>query len=363
MATIGVGINGMGVLGRRLFRMIYEDCGESSSTPLEIKQINDPYTDPNLAKYLIERDTVYGRRSFSITVVDNNDGTYNFVVNGQTILYTMYKPSSTAKDRWANCNWGENNALYVIDCMGKYLTEEEQQSHISASANYVITCTDSTAVTYPIFVWGVNSSAISKDNLVIGIPSGDLIATSIMANFLNARFTILDMLCEHIVSYTNLNNLQDSALSKDTPQIGRAGAWNIIPCKSNVGKMLGLPVPVLNGKAQSFEHRCGTIAGSHTDLFANLKSDFDAETFYAEVKAQVAETISGAYKAEVPCMAYSKDTLETSSDTIGNPAVICNANNYTLRGTTFVRVGVSYDSISVQAANAILLTLYTKANF
>lgn len=355
--AIKVGINGMGVLGRRLLRMIFDENQSLGKYMFDIGLINDPYITPEQLEYLYNHDTVYGKPKYPIQyITDNGDGTYTITINGKDILYTRVTYNAT--DHWANIEWGKNSCNYVIDCTGKYATYSDQQSHINAGASYVIYCQAGATIgnTVPHYVWGVNGQNADKTYQIWECPNGDTIATSIALYYLDHEFTVESALCEHIVSYTNLNNLQDSALSTTEMQIGRAGAWNIIPLKSGAAKTIGLIIPQLNGKAAGFAHRCGTIAGSHTDVFANLTHNFDAENFYLYVKSHRTDgTINGAYTASEPCIDLSDDHLEVSSDVIGSQAVMFNSNNYTTMGTLFVRVGVAYDAISIQAANAMLM--------
>lgn len=352
-----VGINGMGVLGRRLLRMIFDENQSVGKYTFDIGLINDPYITPEQLKYLYNHDTVYGKPKYPIqSITDNGDGTYKITINGKDINYTEVPYNAT--DRWGNIEWGKNSCDYVIDCTGKYATDSDQQSHINAGASYVIYCQAGATIgnSVPHYVWGINGQNADKTFQIWECPNGDAIATSIALYYLDDMFRIESALAEYIVSYTNLNNLQDSALSTTEMQIGRAGAWNIIPLKSNASKSIGLIIPWLNGKANGFEHRCGTIAGSHSDFFVNLSNGFDAERFYQGLKLlDTGGTIDGAYTASEPCISYSEDPLEVSSDVIGNPTVIFNPNNYTINSTLFVRVGVAYDAISIQAANAILM--------
>ncbi len=358
--AISIGINGMGVLGRRLLRMIW-DLNDSGSyvENFNINQINDPNMNIDQLVYLLKHDTVYGKWDKTITA-DSSTGMIN--INGKDISFTRiaYDSSGTG---WADCAWYGTASEVVIDCMGidAYETQEIMQSHINAGAKFVLCCGNAmNASSMPVCVFGVNHTSVTSSDTIIGIFNGDVQAAAVIGKLLDDGYTIENAITENICSYTNLNNLEDSAKSgfATTPQVGRAGAWNIIPCPSSAAKKIGLLVPVLNGKVIGRELRAGTIAGSFLNITASLTKDFDADTFYALVKANTSEDLANAYKGGLICAGYIDDYLNVSSDAIGEPCVIVNPRDYVAITTQMVNVQVLYDAISLQAGNAILMATY-----
>lgn len=359
---VKIAINGLGVLGRKILRMFLEN-GSFESTigspnDIQLVCVNDQYP-LSTAKYLLQHDTVYGKiNNYRIT----SSGEYpkeELEFNGDTLSYFCYG---------VDIPWGDVGAEVVIDCTGTTSLSRLQQ-HLNMGAQYVIACEGGSSwvdSSVGRFVWGINTGFYTSEHKISVCPSGDAIASAVLAKYLNDSYTIQNGIFENIVSYTNLNNLQDSNLSKTEPQVGRAGAWNIIPRFSNVSRTLHRIVPILNGKTKSFEHRCGTIAGSHTDLIASLSKEFNQADF-ADVLKQIANdsnSLGDVFKKQIPYLNYSDwNTFETSSDVIGDQGMTYNINNVSLIDPTFVRVGLSYDSIALQAANAILMALYAGKDF
>lgn len=354
--TINVGINGMGVLGRRLLRMMIE-LNDNANYPssFEIVKINDPNMNANQLVYLLKHDTVYGYWNKTVNVVSGG-----IDVGGKTIPFTHIDYDSTRG--WSNCGWGDVTADNVFDCMGidNYETKAIMQTHRDAGAHNVFCCGSAMTSDMPCIVFGITHQSVDTSNNIIGIFNGDIQAVSVIGKLLDDEYTIESAICENICAYTNLNNLEDSAKSgyETTPQVGRAGAWNIIPCASNSGKKVGLTVPNLNGKIKGRELRAGTIAGAFINITANLKDSFDADTFYASVKTTLADTLATAYANDAMCGKFDEDYLSVSSDAIGEPCVIVNGSDYVANGTQLVNVQVLYDALSLQAGNAILVATY-----
>ena len=355
---IKAGINGMGVLGRRLLRMMFE-LGYDVNYPadFEIRQINDPNMTAAQLVYLLKHDTVYGTWGRSINAL--TDG--NIEIDGKTIPFTHIDFYN--KNSWGDCNWGDVTARNVFDCMGidRLETNAVMQTHIDGGAANVFCCGSAMTNEMPSVVFGINhlSTAAIKPQIV-GIYNGDTQAAAVIGKLLDDNFRINNAICENICSYTNLNNLQDSALngSANVPQVGRAGAWNIIPLISSAGRKVGLIAAQLNGKMKGRELRAGTISGAFMNITADLQNDFDAGTFYASVKANAAGDLASAYNADAMCVGYDEDYLSVSSDAIGEPCVIMNTRDSVAITTKMVNVQGLYDAISLQAGNAILVATY-----
>lgn len=357
-----VGINGMGVLGRRLLRMIIE-LGYDSSYPtgFAICQINDPNMNAEQLAYLLKHDTVYG--TWGRSVIALTDG--NIEVDGQTITFTHI--DYDINKGWADCRWDATSTKLVFDCMGidSLETNVAMETHFAGGAHNVFCCGSAMTNEMQSAVFGISHKGISIDSTpIVGIYTGDIQAAAVIGTSLSDNFGLDSAICENICSYTNLNNLEDSALNgyANSPQVGRAGAWNIIPVKSSVTKKVGLVAPQINGKMKGRELRAGTIAGAFMNITANLAHEFDAATFYAYVKANTAGDLASAYNHEVMCVGYVEDYLNVSSDAIGEPCVIMNVRDSVAITPNMVNVQGLYDAISLQAGNAILVATYASLN-
>ena len=362
-SIINVGINGMGVLGRRLLRMLFSETS-GFSTPFEVKGINDPMPIAALA-YFVKNDTVYGRwEDVSVNYTDNNgNGDILSLVGGGNSWDILVSHETSI----SNIHWDNMYVEQVVDCTGTYNDEISMLNHLNPGGAKSVICCNESFQDFGAFVYGVNiSSGLFKSNsgsLIFGCPTKS-IAQSIAVEALDHYFSIECATIQDVISYTNLNNLEDSykIVNGTEYQMGRAAAWNIIPSGITRGtKMIGKILPHLNGKVFGTECRCGTIAGSISYINYMSPHAYSVEDYVLFLQNHHYDTytLDTALSYGMPCCGISKDTaFQVSSDLIGKPFVLFNVNNYCQvdNGTYYlVKSGVTYDNISVIAGNAILL--------
>ena len=136
MATIKIGINGFGRIGRMVFRACLEH------PEIDVVGINDLCPADYLA-YMLKYDTMHGKIDAQVSSSENA-----IIVDGRSI------PVFAERDP-ANLPWKELGAEYVIESTGLFLTKEKAQGHIDAGAKHVVMSAPSKDDT-PMFVVGVN---------------------------------------------------------------------------------------------------------------------------------------------------------------------------------------------------------------
>ena len=355
-----VGINGLGVLGRRLLRMLLDEKLNTFSDnkyEFQVTGIND-LSDPEQLVYLLKYDTVYGKWDKTIEY-DSIHGV--FIIGGQHIALLQVPPKPSTY--WEDINWASVGAETVFDCTGLYTSYEALHSHINGGAKQVVGIAQTSFDNFtPMFVYGINQKIATDADYVVGIPAAQSIVNSIVASILNENFGVDCGICMDIGSYTNLNNLQDSAISSQKlhPQNGRAGAWNLIYSGIDYGKVIGKIVPILNGKVVGQEVRSGTIRGAISCGSYTLQKAFDIDTFVGVWGTLIPTSIQDADSTRKPLISKSEDAL-VSSDVVGEICAFFNGYK-SIAGSNAnqVSIKVIYDPITLQAANAMLMAAYMK---
>ncbi len=181
MATIKIGINGFGRIGRLAFRVA------AGRPNLQVVGINDLLDVEHLA-YLLKYDSVHGRFDGKIEV-DNG----SLVVNGNKIRITSERNPEDLK-------WGAVGVDVVLDCTGIFTTLEKAKGHITAGAKKVAISAPSADA--PMFVMGVNHKNITAADTIVSNASCTTNCLAPIAKVLNDKFGIVEGLMTTIHAAT-----------------------------------------------------------------------------------------------------------------------------------------------------------------
>ena len=318
MATIKIGINGFGRIGRMVFRAA---CTQTDK--YEIVGINDLCPVDYLA-YMLKYDTMHGQFKGEINYDLEKS---QLIVNGHAIRVTAEKDP-------ANLKWNEVGAEYVVESTGLFLTEEKAQAHIAAGAKYVVMSAPSKDAT-PMFVCGVNTDTYAGQKIVSNA-SCTTNCLAPIAKVLNDKFGITDGLMTTVHSTTATQKTVDGPSMKDS-RGGRAASGNIIPSSTGAAKAVGKVIPSLNGKLTGMSMRVPTLDVSVVDLTVNLAKPAK----YDEICAAMKEASEGELKG---VLGYTEEAV-VSSDFLGDPrtSIFDKAAGIALTDT-FVKVVAWYDN-------------------
>ena len=261
MATIKIGINGFGRIGRMVFR------AACTNENIEVVGINDLCPVDYLA-YMLKYDTMHGKFEGTVDFCEEKS---QLIVNGKAIRVTAEKDPAQLK-------WNEVGAEYVVESTGLFLTKEKAEAHIAAGAKYVVMSAPSKDDT-PMFVCGVNTDTYAGQTIVSNA-SCTTNCLAPIAKVLNDKFGIVDGLMTTVHSITATQKTVDGPSLKDW-RGGRAASGNIIPSSTGAAKAVGKVIPALNGKLTGMSMRVPTIDVSVVDLTVNLAKPAK----YAEVCA------------------------------------------------------------------------------
>lgn len=288
MATVKIGINGFGRIGRLVFRATV------ARENVEVVAINDLLDVEHLA-YLLEYDSVHGKFDGTVEVKDGH-----LVVNGKTIRITAEKDPTQLK-------WDEAGATIVAECTGIFTTLDMAQKHIDGGAEKVVISAPSKDA--PMFVMGVNHEDVKASDKIVSNASCTTNCLAPIAKVLNDTYGIEEGLMTTVHATTATQLTVDGPSKKDY-RGGRSAMLNIIPASTGAAKAVTKVIPALDGKLTGMAFRVPTADVSVVDLTVRLEK----ETSYEDIKKTFKEASEGAMKG---ILGYTEDPV-VSQDFIGD---------------------------------------------
>ena len=315
MATIKVGINGFGRIGRLVFResVLRND--------IEVVAINDLLELNHLA-YLLKYDSVHGRFNGEVEIKDSQ-----LYVNGKHIRITAERDPQ-------NLKWNEVGVDIVAECTGIFTTLEMAQSHIKGGAKKVAISAPSADA--PMFVMGVNHTEAKASDTIVSNASCTTNCLAPLAKVIHDNFEIVEALMTTVHATTATQLTVDGPSKKDF-RGGRAALLNIIPSSTGAAKAVGKVIPALNGKLTGMSFRVPTANVSAVDLTVKVAK----ETSYEEIMSVLKNASETSMKG---IMGFTED-LVVSQDFIGDRRTsIIDADAGIGLNSTFFKIVSWYDN-------------------
>ncbi|WP_297763455.1 type I glyceraldehyde-3-phosphate dehydrogenase [uncultured Muriicola sp.] len=329
MATLKIGINGFGRIGRLVFRIIANRDG------VEVVAINDLLDVEHLA-YLLKYDSVHGRFDGTVTVKDGN-----LIVNGKTIRITAERDPKSIK-------WDAVGAEIVAECTGIFTTLETAQYHIDGGAKKVVISAPSKDA--PMFVMGVNHKDVKASDKIVSNASCTTNCLAPLAKVLNDSFGIEEALMTTVHATTATQLTVDGPSKKDW-RGGRSAMLNIIPASTGAAKAVTKVIPELEGKITGMAFRVPTADVSVVDLTVKLKKD----TSYEGIKKAFKTASEGSLKG---ILGYTEESV-VSQDFIGDPRTsIFDAGAGIELNSKFFKVVSWYDNEAGYSSKLVDLAQY-----
>ncbi|MBR1747556.1 MAG: type I glyceraldehyde-3-phosphate dehydrogenase [Clostridia bacterium] len=297
MATVKVGINGFGRIGRLAFRQMFDAEG------YEVVAIND-LTDAKMLAHLLKYDSAQGRYKYAEEVsFETYEDAAEKAPKGAVIVKGK-KISIYAEKDAKNIPWGELGVDVVLECTGFYTSKAKAQAHIDAGAKKVVISAPA-GNDLKTIVYSVNEKTLTAEDKIISAASCTTNCLAPMANALNKLAEIKSGIMTTVHAYTGDQMVLDGPHRKGDLRRARAAAVNIVPNSTGAAKAIGLVIPELNGKLIGSAQRVPVCTGSTTLLVAVVKGNVTKEDINAAMKA-----------ASSASFGYTEEPL-VSSDIIG----------------------------------------------
>lgn len=239
-----IAINGMGRIGRLLFRRLIKDPA------FELVAINDIMPAENLA-YLIKYDSVYG--TFDETV-SYSEG--SFIIGDKKVKVLQASDPSAL-------SWKELNADIVLECSGQFTSKAAAEQHLRSGAKKVLLSTTGSD-DIPLFIYGFNHTGINGNTPIVS-PGGCMTNCSVHVLYILNSIGIKSAHLNILHSYTSRQELVD-APHKNFRR-GRAAAESIIPVEiADLPHSIERMIPGLKNKVAAVSTRIPVANGAMADF-------------------------------------------------------------------------------------------------
>jgi glyceraldehyde 3-phosphate dehydrogenase len=266
MATIRVGINGFGRIGRNFLRAQLQQGGD-----FEIVAAND-LGDTKTMAHLLKHDSVLGQLE---ATVEAGDGFIR--VGGNEITFFSEKDP-------AQLPWGDLGIDVAIESTGHFTSREGAQKHLDAGAKKVIISAPATDPDVTL-VRGVNDDSYDPEqHSIISNASCTTNCVAPMAKVLDDGWGIERGFMTTIHAYTNDQHILD--LPHKDLRRARAAAINLIPTSTGAARAIGVVLPDLKGKVDGMSMRAPVPTGSIVDLVVQVASETSKDDVNALFKAK-----------------------------------------------------------------------------
>lgn len=285
--AIKVAVNGTGRIGLIAIKIATE------REDLDLVAINTT-AKPEMLAYLLKYDSVH--RGIDTKVIDDK----SIEIGGKTVAMFSERDPEVL-------DFSAAGAEVVIECTGKFLTQEACAKHIKGSVKKVVMSAPAKDDS-PTFVIGINTDKYNGEP-IISNASCTTNALAPVCKILDDNFGIENGLMTTIHSYTNDQNLLDVKHAKDMRR-ARAAAVNMIPTTTGAAKAIGKVMTHLNGKLNGYAMRVPTTDVSVVDLTANLKKSASKAEIIAAFEAAAAGEYAGRVEVD--------NDMRVSSDFVGS---------------------------------------------
>ena len=247
MVKVNIAINGIGRIGKNVFRRYFEDRYEN----LNLVAINLGESNVQSKLHLLKYDSIHGTFN-SIKKIEENK------------IFVQEQSVEIIKERnIKNINWKNYNVDLVLECTGNFNSKELSSQHIEQGAKKVLVSAPCEGADNTIIL-GVNHDKLTSEDKVISIGSCTTNCLAPIAKILDENFGIKSGFMTTIHSYTNDQRIIDGG--HNDLRRARAAAMSIIPTTTGAAKSIGLILPNLKGKLDGAAVRVPTPNVSMIDF-------------------------------------------------------------------------------------------------
>jgi glyceraldehyde 3-phosphate dehydrogenase len=297
MQGFRLAINGMGRIGRTLFRLLYE-----KKSIQNVIVVNDIMPKDNLI-YLLKYDSIRGALATEISPTTNG-----FSIDGHEIFY--YQQAEIK-----NLPWQKHSIKTVIEATGLFTHSADASLHLSNGAKHVLLTTFSKDI--PSTILGVNYQNVNREAKIISPGDCTINCVAPLINLIQKNFGINSVHVNVIQAYTTRQQLLDGPYKG--LRRGRAANHSIIPFEVNITPVLETIFPTLKNRIESISTRVPVPCGALADISFVLQNPTDAKA--------VNSIITNASQEEL------NNLTDITFDPIVSADILGNAHSSTIDGS------------------------------
>lgn len=250
--TIRVGINGFGRIGRLAMRVAWD------SDLIQVVHVNEIAGNIESAAHLIKFDSIHGTWGRNVSVCDVGK---SLIIDGSNVSYSQ---------NWEleNPAWSEANVDLVIDCTGKFKSQESLAPYFQQGVNRVVVSAPMKDETLNV-VMGINDHLYADQPIV----SAASCTTNCLAPVIDVLLKEFGIKHASITTIHDLTNTQ-SVLDEHNVDLrrARASSLSLIPTSTGSATAITRIFPELAGCINGLAVRVPLANASLTDCVFELKT-------------------------------------------------------------------------------------------
>lgn len=249
---MGIGVNGLGRIGRLVLRRLLEREGTAS---IYAAAINSLYPADTIA-HLLRYDSVHGRLDADVTTENGN-----LVVNGRLIQVTC-EPNPE------HIPWAAMNVSTVIESTGQFNHFEGSRNHLTSGARHVVVTAPARGMDMTV-VKGVNEADFDASlHRLVSTASCTTNCVAPVLHALDRTFGVREGWVTAVHAYTNDQRHLDNP-HRDLRR-ARSCTQSIVPTSTGIGEALREVMPHLSQSIHGLSLRVPIPDVSVADMTISL---------------------------------------------------------------------------------------------
>jgi glyceraldehyde 3-phosphate dehydrogenase len=299
MRKIRIGINGLGRIGRTVFRQVLD------RPEIEIVAVNDLGNNPSNLCYMLKYDSIHGTLHDRVELIDRASTEKDWTASE---LVVDDKPMKVfSEDRLENVPWNELGVDIVVEATGNGRNLRHAREVLGSSVQRVVFTNSPDEHVDFTFVFDVNDTEYDPDeHRVIAASICDVVGMAPIIARIDTQYGVSSGFVTTLHPWLGYQNLMDGKPSavefKDKPHIydtstyqvmGRSSVGTLIPKNTSAVSAIEKVLPSIKGKLNAMSYRVPTDVVTTGVVTLELKRPTTTEEVKQFLKNSVRAPYSG----------------------------------------------------------------------